>query len=91
MWVVGGESADKYAREELIAEIGAAILCNACGIIPRIENAAAYCQSWLKEVLNMKETALMSAFTQAWKATEYIQGRTAADTETTDNEETQAA
>ena len=80
--VMGGESADKYAREELIAEIGAAMLCNACGIPPQIENAAAYCQSWLKAIHGMKDTALMGAFTQAWKAAEYIQGRKAATTET---------
>ena len=89
--VMGGESEEKYAKEELIAEIGAAILCNSCGIKPQIENATAYCQSWLKAIKNMKETALMSAFTQAWKATEFIQGNAATDTATPESGETQAA
>lgn len=77
MWIMGGDEANKYAKEELIAEIGSAILCNACGIQPQIENAAAYCKSWLKAIREMKDTALMAAFTQGWKAAEYIQGNAA--------------
>lgn len=87
-----GESEEKYAKEELIAEIGAAILCNACGITPQVENAAAYCKSWLKAIKGMKESALMSAFTQAWKAAEYVQGNAATESAgTQESGETQAA
>jgi antirestriction protein ArdC len=37
-----------YAREELVAEIGAAYLCGVCGIAnTTIANSAAYLQSWM--------------------------------------------
>src|SRR6185503_2654853 len=37
-----------YAKEELVAEMGAAFLCGQAGIVERtIENSAAYVQSWL--------------------------------------------
>ena len=70
----GAKGSESYAQEELIAEIGASILLNSCGMTPQIENSAAYCQSWLKAIKGMKETALMGAFTKAWKATQYIMG-----------------
>ena len=36
-----------YAREELVAEIGASTLCAYMGIDPQIDDAAAYCKAWL--------------------------------------------
>jgi antirestriction protein ArdC len=37
-----------YAREELIAELGAAFLAHACGVDPDLPQSAAYCGSWIK-------------------------------------------
>ena len=71
------ENIEEYAKEELIAEIGAAILMNASGLNVEIEDKAAYCKSWLKAIKEMKDGTLMGAFTKAWKAAEYVQGRTA--------------
>ena len=40
---------EAYSREELIAELGAAMLCGIAGIAPvRIEQSAAYIASWLR-------------------------------------------
>src|ERR1700737_2223591 len=40
---------ESYSREELIAEMGAAMLCGFAGISPHtLENSAAYLQSWLR-------------------------------------------
>jgi antirestriction protein ArdC len=66
---------ESYAKEELIAEIGSAILMNASGLNVEIEDNAAYCKSWLKAIKEMKESALMGIFNKAWTAAEYIQGR----------------
>jgi len=62
-----------YAKEELVAEIGAAYLCGVCGIANvTIDNSAAYLQSWM-EVLRHDPTMLVHAAAQAQKAADYIQ------------------
>jgi antirestriction protein ArdC len=38
---------ESYSREELVAEMGAAMLCGISGIETTVENSAAYLQSWL--------------------------------------------
>lgn len=65
---------EEYAKEELIAEIGSAILMNETEMKASIEDKAAYCKSWLKAIKEMKENALMSAFTKAWAAAEWVKG-----------------
>lgn len=70
----GGFGSSEYALEELVAEIGAAVLMNEAGLEINIEDSGAYCRSWLKAVKGMKDTALMKAFNQAWKAVSYIKG-----------------
>lgn len=73
-----------YAREELIAEMCAAMLCGVAGIAPAaIENNAAYIQSWLK-VLSDDKKLLLTAAGQAQKAADYILNEQAE--ETTDTE-----
>lgn len=64
-----------YAKEELVAEMSAAFLCNQVGIIQeREENVTAYIQSWLKALKNDK-TLVIWAGAQAQKAFDYIMGK----------------
>lgn len=61
-----------YAREELVAELGAAFLCADLAITPEIrEDHAAYIGHWLKVLKNDKR-AIFSAAAQAQKATDYL-------------------
>jgi len=63
-----------YAREELVAEIGAAYLCADLGITPEVrEDHAAYLASWL-EVLKDDKRAVFQAATHAQKAVDYLHG-----------------
>lgn len=64
----------KYAREELVAEMGAAMLCGVVGIENvTLDNSAAYIQSWLK-ALNDDKTLITWAASRAEKAVNYIRG-----------------
>lgn len=62
-----------YSKEELIAEIGSAMLCNSIGIeIPEtFSNSVAYIQSWLKK-LKDDASLIVSASGKAQKAVNYI-------------------
>lgn len=64
---------DEYAKEELVAEIGAAALCHTCNIeTPEaFENSAAYIQGWL-EVLKNDNRLIVMASSKAQKAVDYI-------------------
>ena len=64
---------DEYAKEELVAEIGAAALCHTCNIeTPEaFENSAAYIQNWL-EVLKNDNRLIVQASSKAQKAVDYI-------------------
>jgi len=62
-----------YAKEELVAEIGAAYLCGVCGIANvTLDNSAAYLQSWM-QVLRHDPTLMVHAAAQAQKAADYLQ------------------
>jgi antirestriction protein ArdC len=62
-----------YAKEELVAEFGAAYLCGVCGIAnTTLATSAAYLQSWM-QVLRHDPTMLVQAAAQAQKAADYIQ------------------
>jgi len=67
---------EDYAIEELVAEIGAAMLCSEAHIdnSSMIENNVAYLQSWLAAVRNDK-TMLVKAASQAAKSADMILGR----------------
>jgi antirestriction protein ArdC len=62
-----------YAKEELVAEMGAAYLCGVCGIAnATLEHSAAYLQSWMR-VLCHDATLLVQAAAQAQRAADSIQ------------------
>ena len=59
-----------YAKEELIAEIGAAMICATLGIVPRVRHAD-YVGHWL-EVLRGDKRCIVSAASAASKAADYL-------------------
>ena len=60
-------------KEELIAEIGAAMLCGMCGIEDTLLNSAAYIQSWAKD-LKANPDWFIGAAGPAMKAVDFILG-----------------
>jgi antirestriction protein ArdC len=64
---------ESYSFEELVAEIGAAMLCGITGIDSTLENSASYIQSWLK-VLKGDNKMVIKAASKAQDAANYIQG-----------------
>ena len=72
---------EDYSKEELVAEMGAAMLCGVAGVESRtLENSASYLQSWIIR-LRSDSRLIVSAASQAQKAADYILGRTAAEHE----------
>ena len=66
---------ESYSKEELIAEMTAAMLCGIAGIEQRIlENSAAYLKTWIAR-LKSDSRLLVSAASQAQKAADFIQGK----------------
>jgi len=64
-----------YAREELIAEMGAAFLCGESGIVERtIANSSAYIASWVQK-LREDSKILINASAQAQRAADWILGK----------------
>ncbi|MCM3791290.1 zincin-like metallopeptidase domain-containing protein [Domibacillus indicus] len=62
---------ETYSKEELVAEIGAAMLCGVAGIEnTTIENSASYIESWLR-VLKEDSKLIVYAAAQAQKAADY--------------------
>lgn len=67
-----------YCREELVAELGAAMLCGHSGIEnATIENQAAYVAGWLSK-LRGDNRMVVHAAAQAQKAADFVLGRAAA-------------
>jgi antirestriction protein ArdC len=67
-------ASESYSREELIAEMGAAMLCGVSGIAPKtLDNSASYLQSWINR-LRGDSRLLVSAASAAQKAADFIQG-----------------
>jgi len=63
---------DGYAREELVAELGAAFLCADLGITPEIrDDHAAYLGHWLS-ILKEDKRAIFSAAAHAQRAADYL-------------------
>ena len=61
-----------YAREELVAELGAAFLCADLELTPESStDHAAYIQSWLKVLKNDKR-AIFSAAAHAQRAADFL-------------------
>ena len=66
--VFGNEA---YAFEELVAELGAALLGSACSLTMNIENHASYLASW-KAGLKDDPTAIQRALSAASKAVKFL-------------------
>jgi len=66
-----------YSKEELVAEMGAALLCAIAGIDQKalVENSAAYLRSWL-DVLREDSKLVVQAAAQAQHAADHILGVT---------------
>ena len=63
-----------YAREELVAELGAAFLCADLGVTPDVrDDHAAYIATWLK-VLKEDKRLIFSAASHAQRAADYLHG-----------------
>lgn len=69
---------ENYAKEELVAEIGAQFLMNAAGIdtTSELTNSASYIAGWLK-ALRDDTSLIVSASGKAQKASDYILGLSA--------------
>jgi antirestriction protein ArdC len=66
---------ESYSKEELIAEMTAAMLCGIAGIEQQIlGNSAAYLKTWIAR-LKSDSRLLVSAASQAQKAADFIQGK----------------
>jgi len=67
---------EDYSQEELVAELGSAMLCAHAGISSdrNIQNSASYIQHWL-DVLRADERLVVRAASQAQKACDYILGK----------------
>jgi antirestriction protein ArdC len=68
-------SSERYSKEELVAELGAAFLSNDTGILDqvRFDNSAAYLQSWARN-FEQDPTLLLSAASQAQRGFDWIKG-----------------
>lgn len=66
-------ASQKYSREELVAELGAAMLCAATGIKNdgAFRNSVAYIQGWMKELKDDKK-AIVWAASRSEKAARFI-------------------
>lgn len=65
---------DTYSREELIAEMGSAMLCGVAGIEQStLDNSAAYLRGWMNR-LRGDSRLVISAASAAQKAADYIRG-----------------
>jgi antirestriction protein ArdC len=64
---------EKYSKEELVAEMGASILCAVAGIDGDFENSAAYIGHWLK-VLKGDPKLVVQASAQAQRAVDFVLG-----------------
>lgn len=71
-----GFGSDPYSREELVAEMGAAMLCGVAAISgPTMPQSAAYIAHWLKQLRDDRKL-LVTAASRAQKAADHILGTT---------------
>ena len=62
-----------YAKEELVAEIGSAFLCQLLGVEKQVrKDHAQYLNNWISIIQDDKK-AMISAFSQAQKAVDFLQ------------------
>lgn len=86
-----GFGSTQYAREELVAEIGAFYLCAYCGINTEgtIKNSVAYLQGWRDRIAKDKKLIVIAA-SRAQKAVEYILGEKLEGSDESSDEENAA-
>jgi antirestriction protein ArdC len=67
---------ERYSREELTAEMGAAFLCAMCGVDtpPLQENTAAYIAGWLRHIREGSAADVVRAATDAQRAADFLTG-----------------
>lgn len=71
---VAAFGSETYSKEELVAEIGAAMLCSIAGIDnSTLENSVAYIGGWLRK-LKSDNKIIVQAAGQAQKGADYILG-----------------
>lgn len=72
---IAGKRSDEYSREELVAEMGSAMILNQLGIDSEkaFKNSVAYLQGWLRELKNDNRMIVWAA-SRAEKAVKYIRG-----------------
>ena len=69
----GSFGSEDYAKEELIAEIGSAFLCQMQGVEKTVRaDHAQYLNNWMT-MISENDNALSSAFSQAQKAVDYLE------------------
>jgi antirestriction protein ArdC len=80
-------ASERYSKEELIAELGAAFLSNEAGILDqvRFDNSAAYLQSWIRK-LEDDPTLLVSAASHAQRSFDWVTGQTPEEQESLSEE-----
>lgn len=66
-----GFGSETYSKEELVAEIGSAMLCGESNIEGTFDNSVAYIGSWLKRLQNDPKM-IINASQQAQKAVDFI-------------------
>ncbi len=72
---------EQYSKEELVAELSAAMLSGICGITPAtLDNSASYLRSWIN-VLRGDSKLVVSAASAAQRAADYIRGVSKPDAE----------
>jgi antirestriction protein ArdC len=77
---------ESYSREELIAEMGSAMLCGVAGIEQStVANSAAYLKSWTAR-LKGDSKLVVSAASAAQKAADYIRGESIKDSPAVEGE-----
>jgi antirestriction protein ArdC len=64
---------DAYAKEELVAEIGACMMLASAGVEFDLPNSAAYLRSWVKALKDDK-SLIFKASAKAQAAANHIQG-----------------
>ena len=67
----GAKGSNSYAKEELVAELGAFLICNRLEISSDTQNHAAYLQSWIN-CLKAEPTILFKTMAAATRATNLI-------------------
>ncbi|NMA09555.1 MAG: hypothetical protein GX932_00800, partial [Methanomicrobiales archaeon] len=66
---------ERYSREELTAEMGAAFLCAMTGTdVPVVENQAAYVAGWLRHIRDGSAADVIRAAADAQKAVDFLTG-----------------